>query len=65
LPFGGGIRRCLGAAFAVSEMRLVFAYLLSEWNYTLAPGYQAKPAVHGFLIGPARSLQVIVHKRNP
>lgn len=64
LPFGGGIRRCLGAAFAVSEMRLVFAHLLSEWDYTLAPGYQAKPAVHGFLIGPARSLQVIVHKQS-
>ena len=64
LPFGGGIRRCLGAAFAVSEMRLVFAHLLSEWKYTLIPGYQAQPAVHGFLIGPARSLEVYVHKQS-
>lgn len=62
-PFGGGIRRCLGAAFAVTEMRLVFAHLLSTWDFTLASGYKARPAVHGFLIGPARSLQVIARKR--
>lgn len=63
LPFGGGIRRCLGAAFAMTEMRLVFAHLISNWNFSNLPGYQARPAVHGFLIGPAKSLHVIVNKR--
>jgi len=64
LPFGGGIRRCLGAAFAITEMRLVFAHLLTSWNFTFVPGYQARPAVHGFLIGPAKSLQVLVNRKN-
>ncbi|HZU40058.1 MAG TPA: cytochrome P450, partial [Solirubrobacteraceae bacterium] len=28
IPFGGGVRRCIGAAFAQSEMRIVLAELL-------------------------------------
>lgn len=56
LPFGGGLRRCLGAAFAMSEIRIVLAYLFQHWKLELQPGYRAKPSVHGFLIGPARSL---------
>jgi hypothetical protein len=28
IPFGGGIRRCLGAAFAEMEMRLVLSEIL-------------------------------------
>jgi len=63
LPFGGGIRRCLGAAFAMTEMRLIFAHLLNNWTFTNVPSYKAKPAVHGFLIGPAKSLQVIANKK--
>jgi len=30
IPFGGGIRRCIGAAFAQLEMRLILRTVLSE-----------------------------------
>ena len=30
IPFGGGIRRCIGAAFAQLEMRLILQTVLSE-----------------------------------
>lgn len=30
MPFGGGVRRCLGASFALLEMRVVLAALLAE-----------------------------------
>lgn len=36
LPFGGGRRRCLGAAFATNELAVVLAALLREWELELA-----------------------------
>jgi cytochrome P450 len=36
LPFGGGHRRCIGAAFAMNEMTIVLATLLSRFELELA-----------------------------
>ncbi len=36
VPFGGGIRRCLGMAFALHEMKVVIATLLSRVRLKLA-----------------------------
>ncbi|MFJ8913082.1 cytochrome P450 [Amycolatopsis sp. NPDC102389] len=40
LPFGGGIRRCLGATFALVEMRTVIKRMLREFEFapSTAPG---------------------------
>jgi cytochrome P450 len=43
LPFGGGIRRCLGAAFAELEMRVVLAEVLTRVE--LAPASSRPEAV--------------------
>jgi cytochrome P450 len=45
LPFGGGARRCLGAAFALYEMKVVLGTLLSAHRFSLA---------HDRLIRPVR-----------
>ena len=58
LPFGGGHRRCIGAAFAEYEGKLVFASLVSRFdfelrsvehrsrrNVTLAPAHGVRVAV--------------------
>ena len=37
LPFGGGARRCLGAALAVYEMKLILASLLQHLSLSLTP----------------------------
>lgn len=38
LPFGGGIRRCIGMAFALYEMKMVLATVLSRaWMHLPAP----------------------------
>jgi len=36
LPFGGGLRKCVGAAFAIYEMKMVLATLLSRVEMHLA-----------------------------
>jgi cytochrome P450 len=36
LPFGGGLRRCIGAAFAIYEMKMVLAALLPRVEMRLA-----------------------------
>jgi cytochrome P450 len=36
LPFGGGIRRCIGAQFALYEMKIVLATILAECDLELA-----------------------------
>jgi cytochrome P450 len=39
-PFGGGVRRCIGAAFAMYEMRIVLARLFQRAHLSLAPKKQ-------------------------
>ena len=36
-PFGGGVRRCIGMAFALYEMRIVLARIFERAELTLAP----------------------------
>jgi cytochrome P450 len=35
LPFGGGVRRCIGEVFAQFEMKLVLATMLSRYKLAL------------------------------
>jgi cytochrome P450 len=41
IPFGGGIRRCIGASFAQLEMRLILQTVLSELQPRLPTGRRA------------------------
>ena len=63
IPFGGGIRRCIGAAFANMEMTVTLRTLLREFTFepTDAPGerYHSR----GIANAPGDGGRAVVHRR--
>jgi cytochrome P450 len=53
LPFGGGVRRCLGMAFAQFEMKLVIGGILSGFELALADTHSVSPVRRGLTSGPS------------
>jgi cytochrome P450 len=64
-PFGGGERRCIGAAYATYVMKIIIAHILSRLEMRLAPGYRMHPAFHAITIAPSGGTPVIVDRRAP
>jgi cytochrome P450 len=64
LPFGGGDRRCIGAAFALFEMKLVLFELLSNWKLTLVNPKPIRPTRRGVTISPSGHFKLQVFKAN-
>ncbi len=62
LPFGGGLRKCVGAAFAVYEMKMVLAALLPRVEMRLARR-EVRARRRAVTITPAGGLPVIVSTR--
>jgi hypothetical protein len=64
LPFGGGARRCLGAALAVYEMKLILATLLQRFSLALTPASNRPlpPRRRGFTLGPSRPVRLVVER---
>jgi cytochrome P450 len=62
LPFGGGARRCLGAALALYEIKLILATLLRQHRLALTPACDRPlpPRRRGFLLGPSRPVRLRV-----
>ncbi|MFZ0676280.1 cytochrome P450 [Candidatus Binatus sp.] len=58
-PFGGGARRCLGAAFATYQMKIVIAEILSRVDLKPAPGYKASATRRGIAFAPSEGMPVI------
>ncbi|MGH3838317.1 MAG: cytochrome P450 [Pseudonocardiaceae bacterium] len=65
LPFGGGVRRCLGATFAQVEMRTVLREVLRrvELSPTTAPDEPVKP--HHVTMVPRQGARVTVLRHLP
>ena len=63
IPFGGGINRCIGAAFAHMEMDVVLRTLLREFRFapTDAPG--ERHHWRGVATAPGRGGRAVVYRR--
>lgn len=65
IPFGGGFRRCIGAAFAIYEMKMVLASLFRRLQMRLAPGYTPRSMRRAITITPTEGLPVEIVSRAP
>jgi len=63
LPFGGGNRRCIGMAFAMFEMKLVLAKVLSQYSLELAENRPVMPVRRGVTMAPAGGVPLVVKGR--
>jgi cytochrome P450 family 110 len=62
-PFGGGNRRCIGAAFAMFEMKLVLAKMLSRYSLELAQKGPILAVRRGLTIAPKGGVRLRVKAR--
>lgn len=60
IPFGGGARRCIGAAFALYEMKIALATILKTVRIT---SDRPHPERRNLAIGPAGGARVRVRER--
>ena len=63
LPFGGGVRRCIGMAFAQFEMKLVISGILSNFELALADSRSVRPVRRGLTAGPSPFRMVVKEHR--
>jgi cytochrome P450 len=63
IPFGGGVNRCVGAAFANMEMDVTLRTLLRELRFapTDAPGERRR--WRGGATVPARGARAVIYRR--
>lgn len=58
MPFGGGHRRCIGAAFASYEMAMVLGVLLKRFDFTLVDSAPVVPKRRSVTIGPSSGVPI-------
>ncbi len=62
-PFGGGVRRCIGASLALLEMRLVLEAFARRFELHPAPGRPEAARMFGVTLIPSRGGSVVVTQR--
>jgi cytochrome P450 len=63
LPFGGGVRRCIGAAFAQLEARIVLEQLAATYELRPASPRRERTGRRGIVLVPSRGARIVVTGR--
>jgi cytochrome P450 len=63
IPFGGGVRRCLGASFAQLEMKRVLQTVLSEVQLRAAEPASERVVRRSITLNPQHGTRVVVARR--
>jgi cytochrome P450 len=63
IPFGGGVRRCLGASFAQLEMRIVLQTLASRLDLRAVDSRPERIIRRAITMSPSREGEVVAHER--
>jgi unspecific monooxygenase len=62
-PFGGSNRRCIGAAFALFEMKLVLATILRQYELALVETTPVLPMRRGVTIAPQGGVPMVMQQQ--
>jgi len=63
LPFGNGLRRCVGEALAIFEMKIVLATIMSNYQLNLEESEPVGAKFHGFTLGPTTEVKMMLKER--
>jgi cytochrome P450 len=63
IPFGGGVRRCLGASFAQFEMKVVLRELVTRLDIRAARPQPERRVRRAIVFAPSRGGEIVVARR--
>lgn len=63
MPFGGGHRRCVGAAFATYEMAMILGTLLKRFSFQLLETTEVVPVRKNVTMAPSSSVPLTIKRR--
>ena len=65
IPFGGGVRRCVGASFAQFEMRVIIRAILERAELRAADPAPERPRLRNITVAPAHGCRVVLERKRP
>jgi cytochrome P450 len=61
MPFGVGQRTCLGQNFAMAELKIILALIVSNFSFSLSPKYRHSPAMR-MVIEPENGVNLLIKR---